>query len=139
MGKSNDFPESSSADDIAPDLLQSFLVQMQSCTREDVAVCLEKIASTFQVKVPDDLGLTVYFDMLCDYPKFIIDHCTYVLLAEYQYPRLPIPSEFIKICDPIYEEHKAWLIKINNNFRSLELWKKHGSKLITNKYLDYNK
>lgn len=135
MGVSNDFPNESSADGIAPDLLQQCVVFMEPCTREDVAVCLERIAATFQCKVPDELGLTEYFDILSIYPKFVLESCTNSLLIEYQYPRLPVPKDFVDRCEPMYQEHKLFLTKLAKNFYALEVWKKQGMK-VPNRFLD---
>ena len=135
MGVSNDFQKEDSADGIAPDLLQQCVVEMNACTREDVAVCLERIASTFQVKVPDEIGLMEYFDILLDYPKFILEHTTKKLILEYPYPRLPVPKDFIDRCEPMYKEHKDWLVKTAHAFARLEMWKEKGG-VVVNKYLD---
>lgn len=137
MGKSNDFPIENSADGIAPDILQQCVVHMAPCTREDVAICLERIASTFQCKVPDEIGLTEYFDILSVYPKFVINFCTDSLLVEYQYPRLPVPKDFVDRCEPMYRDHKIFLSELTKNFLSLEVWKK-GNMKVKNKYLDNN-
>jgi len=135
MGKSNDFPNESSADGIAPDLLQVCSAEMELCTREDVAVCLERIAATFQVKVPDDIGLKEYFNILSVYPRFVIESCTSSLLVEYKYPRLPVPKDFVDRCEPMYQEHKIFLSQLAKNFLSLELWKQ-GNMRVVNKYID---
>jgi len=135
MGITREFPKTDRADGIAPDILTSCSADMKPCSREDVAICLETIASTFQVKVPDDLGLTRYFDLLCKYPRFIIDHCTESIIKEYPYPRLPVPKDFIDRCEPMYVEHYDWLYKMTKNFMRLEIWMQ-GDQKIHNKYLD---
>lgn len=135
MGKSNDFQLENSADGIAPDLLQQCVVDMELCTNEDVAVCLERIASTFQVKVPDEIGLQEYFNILSNYPNFILVYATNNILAEYPYPRLPVPKDFVDRCEPMYKEHKDWLVSTARAFADLEIWRKKGGKVI-NKYID---
>ncbi len=81
MGVSNDFPHKQRDDDVALDMCQKYVVQMEPCKREDIAIALETIASTFQCKVPDDFGLTQYFNLLEQYPKFCIEQATYTLLT----------------------------------------------------------
>lgn len=134
MGRSNDFQKENSADDIAPDLLLTCSSHMKLCRREDVAVCLERIASTFQVKVPDQIGLQEYFDILSPYPKFVLEYCTDSILIEYAYPRLPVPKDFIDRCEPYYQEHYKWLTNIVKNFHALEIFKR-GNMEVINKYL----
>ncbi len=135
MGILRDFPKTDRADGIAPDILTSCSADMKPCSREDVAICLETIASTFQVKVPDDLGLTKYFEFLSKYPKFVIDYCSDAIIREYPYPRLPVPKDFIDRCEPMYLEHYNWLYKITKNFMRLEVWLQ-GDQKVKNKYLD---
>ena len=134
MGISNDFQLEKGIDGVAIDMCQKFVVEMEPCKREDVAMALEIIASTFQCKVPEDIGLTQYFNILEKYPTFIINECVNRLLVEYKYPRLPVPRDFIEICEPMYEEHKLWLIRISRRFYQLEIFKQMGGK-IHNKYL----
>ena len=134
MGKSNDFPNQNDIDEFAPDILNIFSMYMKRCTREDVAVCLERIAATFQIKVPDDTGLREYFDILSVYPSFVLEYCTDSLLVEYQYPRLPVPKDFIDRCEPYYQEHLKWLINTVRDFRLLEIFKQ-GDMKVNNKYL----
>jgi len=134
MGVSNDFPLEKGIDGVAVDMCQKYVVQMEPCKREDIALALETIASTFQCKVPDDFGLTQYFNLLEEYPRFCIEQATHQLLSTYTYPRLPLPKDFIDICQPMYIEHKEWLIKTSRCFYQLEVFKKMGGK-IRNKYL----
>ena len=134
MGVSNDFPLEKGIDGVAVDMCQKYVVQMVPCKREDIALALETIASTFQCKVPDDFGLTQYFNLLEEYPRFCIEQATHQLLSTYTYPRLPLPKDFIDICQPMYIEHKEWLIKTSRCFYQLEVFKKMGGK-IRNKYL----
>jgi hypothetical protein len=134
MGVSNDFPLNKGIDDVALDMCQKYVVQMEPCKREDIAIALETIASTFQCKVPDDFGLTQYFNLLEQYPRFCIENATHTLLTTYTYPRLPLPKDFIDICQPMYIEHRDWLIKTSRRFYQLEVWKQMGGKVV-NKYL----
>ena len=134
MGVSNDFPLEKGIDGVAVDMCQKYVVQMEPCKREDIALALETIASTFQCKVPDDFGLTQYFNLLEEYPRFCIEQATHQLLSTYTYPRLPLPKDFIDICQPMYIEHKEWLIKTSKCFYQLEVFKKMGGK-VKNKYL----
>ena len=134
MGVSNDFPLEKGIDGVAVDMCQKYVVQMEPCEREDIALALETIASTFQCKVPDDFGLTQYFNLLEQYPRFCIEQATHQLLTTYTYPRLPLPKDFIDICQPMYIEHKEWLIKTSKCFYQLEVFKKMGGK-VKNKYL----
>ena len=134
MGVSNEFPLEKGIDGVAVDMCQKYVVQMEPCKREDIALALETIASTFQCKVPDDFGLTQYFNLLEQYPRFCIEEATHQLLTTYTYPRLPLPKDFIDICQPMYIEHKEWLIKTSKCFYQLEVFKKMGGK-VKNKYL----
>ena len=134
MTVSSKFQADKGIDGVAIDLLQSFVVMMEPCSREVIALSLETIASTFQCKVPDDFGLSQYFKILQQYPKFCIEQATTVLLTEYKYPRLPVPKDFIDICEPMYTEHSDWLLKTVNRFHKLEIYKQSGG--YKNKYLD---
>ena len=134
MMVSRDFQIEKGIDGVAIDLLQTFVVKMEPCLRDDIALALERIASTFQCKVPDEFGLTQYFNILELYPKFCIEYATDTLLSEYKYPRLPVPKDFVDICQPMYEEHKEWLLKTAKRFHALELFRQQGG--IKNKYLD---
>ena len=128
MTVSSKFQADKGIDGVAIDLLQSFVVMMEPCSREVIALSLETIASTFQCKVPDDFGLSQYFKILQQYPKFCIEQATTVLLTEYKYPRLPVPKDFIDICEPMYTEHSDWLLKTVNRFHKLEIYKQYQQK-----------
>ena len=134
MGVSNDFPLEKGIDGVAVDMCQKYVVKMEPCKREDIALALETIASPVHCKVPDDFGLTQYFNLLEEYPRFCIEQTTHQLLSTYTYPRLPLPKDFIDICQPMYIEHKEWLIKTSRCFYQLEVFKKMGGK-VKNKYL----
>ena len=136
LGIRNDFQINKAIDDTVADFLITLSSEMEPCSREDIAISLETIASTFQVKVPDELGLTVYFDILEMYPKFIINRCTQHITKTYPYPRLPVPKDFVEYCDPIYKTHKDWLLRVAKNFYRLEISKQSPKPLpYINKYL----
>jgi len=140
LGIRNDFQKNKSIDDTVNDFLVTFSNDMMPCAREDIAVSLETIASTFQVKVPDELGLTIYFDILKVYPSFIINRCTQHITKTYPYPRLPVPKDFVEYCDPLYKSHKDWLLRVANNFFKLEMYKQSPEPLpYINKYLPKEK
>lgn len=137
LGIRNDFQINKAIDDTVADFLITLNSEMEPCSREDIAISLETIASTFQVKVPDELGLTVYFDILEMYPKFIINRCTRHITKTYPYPRLPVPKDFVEYCDPIYKTHKDWLLRVAKNFYRLEISKQSPTPLpYINKYLN---
>ena len=136
MGIRNDFQKDKAIDECVADFMIMLGREMEPCSREDIAVSLETIASTFQVKVPDELGLTVYFDILKKYPSFIINRCTQHITKTYPYPRLPVPRDFVEYCEPLYETHKKWLLRVAKNFYRLEVYKQSPEPLpYINKYL----
>jgi len=73
-----------------------------------IALCLQTVAETFQVKIPTDLGLHMYFEVLNKYPNFIMSDVMRDVVANYKYARLPIPSEFVQKCEPIHKQHSSW-------------------------------
>ena len=75
-----------------------------------IALCLQTVAETFQVKIPTDLGLHMYFEVLNKYPNFIMSDVMRDVVANYKYARLPIPSEFVQKCEPIHKQHSSWYI-----------------------------
>jgi hypothetical protein len=123
IAKSNDFVLNKEIDESAMAMIDVFAQTMHKATHKGIALTLERVASTFQVKVPDEYGLHAYFDILEVYPQFVLDYAAHNLLCSYSYPRLPLPKDFIEICNPYYEVHKKWLIKTINHFHSLNKYK----------------
>ena len=117
--KSRDFVIDKDIYDSAMTMIDVFAQTMHKASHKGIALTLERVASTFQVKVPDEFGLHTYFDILEVYPQFVLDYSAHTLLCTYTYPRLPLPKDFIDICNPYYEQHKKWLIRTVNNFHSL--------------------
>ena len=117
--KSRDFVIDKEIDESAMAMIDVFAQTMHKASHKGIALTLERVASTFQVKVPDEFGLHTYFDILEVYPQFVLDYAAHNLLCTYSYPRLPLPKDFIDICGPYYDQHKKWLIKTVNNFHSL--------------------
>ena len=77
-----------------------------------IALCLQTIAETFQVKIPTDLGLHMYFEVLNKYPQEVMTLVTKDVVATYKYARLPIPSEFVSKCEPIYLAHTNYYLSL---------------------------
>jgi hypothetical protein len=123
IAKSNDFVSNKEIDESAMAMIDVFAQTMSKATHKGIALTLERVASTFQVKVPDDFGLHTYFDILEVYPQFVLDYAAHNLLCSYKYPRLPLPKDFIDICNPYYDTHKKWLIKTINHFHTLGKYK----------------
>lgn len=121
--KSNDFVLDREIDESAMAMIDVFAQTMHKATHKGIALTLERVASTFQVKVPDEFGLHTYFDILEVYPQFVLDYAAHSLLCSYSYPRLPLPKDFIEVCNPYYEVHQKWLIKTINHFHTLNKYK----------------
>jgi len=96
---------------------------IQPCTRKDIAVVLETIASTFSINIPNETGLEQYFRILQKYPASLLKDCMEDILIKYKYPRLPLPVEFTDRLDAPYEHHLGWLKQLTKSFYKLELWK----------------
>ncbi len=138
MGKSYQFQKRKGIDEAALDVLTSTMRLMEPCTRMDVAEGLEVIASTFQIQVPNEIGIEVYLSELTKYPLFVYKDAVKSILVEYKYPRLPLPREFVERCEPEYQAHKKWLESVVNAFISLERFIESGGELKPSKYLlDY--
>jgi len=92
--------------------ISKLLLEMKKMltTKSDghIALCLQTIAETFQVKIPTDLGLHMYFEVLNKYPQEVMTLVTKDVVATYKYARLPIPSEFVSKCEPIYLAHTKY-------------------------------
>lgn len=138
METSSTFQTRKGIDVAGLDILTVASKLMQPCTRMDVAEGLEVIASTFQIQVPNEIGIEVYLNELTKYPMFVLQKCVQDILVEYKYPRLPLPKEFVDRCKLDYEEHRDWLISITNAFIKLQRFIKSGAKIQPSKYLvDY--
>ena len=139
MSVSHDFVLRKGIDEVALEVLRSDLETMKPCQRIDIAKALEVIASTFRVSVPDEIGIESYFEVLCEYPKFVIAVCVQDIIREFEYPRLPLPAYFIQRAEPIYQEHKTWLMRAINSFIKLNLFIESGGEVPKNKYLAEHK
>jgi len=137
MGTTSDFQLSKGIDTAGLDIIEQAQAMLEPCTRMDIASALEVISSTFQISVPNDTGLNVYFECLEKYPKFVVVECAKRICHEYKYPRLPLPVEFIERCDPLFNEHKKWLMNIINAFIQLERFKESGGFKPSKYLLDY--
>ncbi len=138
MGVYSDFQTKKGIDEAALDILHDAKKIMQPCTRMDIASGLEVIASTFQINVPNEIGLEVYMKELERYPLFVLKKGVEDICREYKYPRLPLPKEFIDRCEPDYEEHRKWLMNIIYAFIDLQRFIQAGGEPPPNKYLvDY--
>ena len=128
-GKVLPIPEKKRIDEVMLDVLTSTMRLMEPCTRMDVAEGLEVIASTFQIQVPNEIGIEVYLSELTKYPLFVYKDAVKSILVEYKYPRLPLPREFVERCEPEYQAHKKWLESVVNVFISLERFIESGGEL----------
>tara|TARA_Y100001973_G_C5170930_1_gene319032 strand:+ start:971 stop:1372 length:402 start_codon:yes stop_codon:yes gene_type:complete len=116
------------------DTLELLKLQLNKKQESFIAICIQTIAETFQVKIPTDIGIHMYIECLNKYPNFIMQDVTKSIAKEYKYPRLPIPSEFINRCEPLYREHYRWYMKKLNTLIQWEHHYVNGFK--QNKYLE---
>jgi len=124
MGKDREkFEPSNTIDKDAPNIINRMASYIQPCTRKDIAVVLETIASTFSINIPNETGLEQYFRILQKYPASLLKDCMEDILIKYKYPRLPLPVEFTDRLDAPYEHHLGWLKQLTKSFYKLELWK----------------
>ena len=108
-------------------IIQTMANKLQPCTRKDVAVCIETIASTFSINIPNELGLEQYFRILLKYPTSMLNECTDDIIRSFKYPRLPLPKEFIDRLDTNIEYHYGWLQNLTKTFYDLEIYKQNGN------------
>ena len=108
-------------------IIQTMAKKLQPCNRKQVAVCIETIASTFTINIPNELGLEQYFRILLKYPASMLTECTDDIIKTFKYPRLPLPKEFIDRLDTNFEYHKGWLQNITKTFYDLELYVQNGN------------
>jgi len=117
----------------AINIIQSMAKKLQPCNRKHIAVCIETIASTFSINIPNELGLEQYFRILLKYPASMLNECTDDIIKTFKYPRLPLPKEFIDRLDTNFEYHKGWLQNITKTFYDLEIYVQNGNINKTNK------
>lgn len=120
--------------DVSKDILNQIEVmskKLKPCSRKDIAVCIEIIASTFSINIPNEVGLEQYFKILQKYPAQLLAECTDDIIKTFQYPRLPLPKEFIDRMDTNFEYHKGWLQKICEDIYKLEIKKQNANINIT--------
>ena len=117
----------------AINIIQTMATKLQPCSRKDIAVCIETIASTFSINIPNELGLEQYFRILLKYPRSMLQECTDDIIKTFKYPRLPLPKEFIDRLETNFEYHKGWLQNITKTFYDLELYVQNGNINKTNK------
>ena len=113
--------------------IQTMANKLQPCNRKHIAICIETIASTFSINIPNELGLEQYFRILLKYPASMLTECTDDIIKTFKYPRLPLPKEFIDRLDTNYEYHKGWLQNITKTFYDLEMYVQNGNINKTNK------
>jgi hypothetical protein len=99
MGKDESFQINEKIIKDAPEIISRMAGYISPCTRKDVAVVLETIASTFSIQVPNEVGLEQYFRILLKYPAFLLKDCMEDIIKSYKYPRLPLPKEFVDRLD----------------------------------------
>ena len=109
----------------AIDIIQTMANKLQPCNRKQIAVCIETIASTFSINIPNETGLEQYFRILQKYPASLLKDCMEDILVKYKYARLPLPVEFTDRLEAPYEYHLGWLRKITHTFYKLEMWKQN--------------
>lgn len=71
------------------------------------AVYLERLAATFQVSIPDKIGLEAYLDIMKDMPAGPAKRGLRHIMATHKYKTLPIPSE---ILSATYTDKLYWQI-----------------------------
>jgi len=123
MGREDSFPIEKKIDKDVPNLINQMAIKITPCTRQDVAVALETIASTFCINIPDKVGLDQYFQILLKYPAFLLRDCIDDIIKTFPYPRLPIPKEFVDRLEPPYKFHLGWLRELTKTFYRLEIYK----------------
>jgi len=114
-------------------IIQTMANKLQPCNRKHIAICIETIASTFSINIPNELGLEQYFRILLKYPASMLTECTDDIIKTFKYARLPLPKEFIDRLDTNYEYHKGWLQNITKTFYDLEMYVQNGNINKTNK------
>ena len=107
--------------------IQTMANKLQPCNRKHIAICIETIASTFSINIPNELGLEQYFRILLKYPTSMLNECTDDIIRSFKYPRLPLPKEFIDRLDTNFEYHKGWLQNLTKTFYDLEIYKQNGN------------
>jgi len=123
MGKDESFQINEKIIKDAPEIISRMAGYISPCTRKDVAVVLETIASTFSIQVPNEVGLEQYFRILLKYPTFLLKDCMEDIIKSYKYPRLPLPKEFVDRLEPPYTYHLRWLQNVTKTFYRLEIYK----------------
>ena len=94
---------------------------LRYANKKEIAVCIETIASTFSIQVPNELGLQQYFSILGSYPAAFLKDCMNDIIRTFKYPRLPLPVEFVDRMETNYEYHKGWLQRITKDIYTLEV------------------
>ena len=123
MGRNQEFVLSNTIDKDAPNIINTMASLIKPCSRKDIAVILETIASTFSINIPNEIGLEQYFRILQKYPTALLKECMEDILIKYKYARLPLPVEFTDRLEAPYEYHLGWLRKIAHDFYKLEIYK----------------
>ena len=89
MGKDESFQINEKIIKDAPEIISRMAGYISPCTRKDVAVVLETIASTFSIQVPNEVGLEQYFRILLKYPTFLLKDCMEDIIKSYKYILTP--------------------------------------------------
>jgi len=101
--------------------IKKMAAALRHANKKEIAVCIETIASTFSIQVPNELGLQQYFSILGSYPAAFLKDCMNDIIRTFKYPRLPLPVEFVDRMETNYEYHKGWLQRITKDIYTLEV------------------
>lgn len=74
---------------------------------EEILSTLNAMAETFQVEVPEAVGLELYMAALRTLPRPAFVRARDVLVLQHKWPRLPYPADFIEHGDEVKERMKS--------------------------------
>ena len=76
---------------------------MQPADVKDVALALDAIIETLGCNTPSELALHMYYEILTDQPKILIEKAAIAVLSHYKYKSMPNPADILNALE-VYKE-----------------------------------
>ena len=98
------------------DIIPTLQKEIRTPKDEEIASCLQRVASVLQCNVPEEQGLLEYFKILSTYPLVLLEECTDYIIQTARYRKLPLPLDFIGHMEASRTVHTVWLDKLKQQY-----------------------
>lgn len=91
------------------------------CDERTAAVSFGKLCLTLQINTPPSEALSAYYEIMLEYPVYLVEHATRELIKHHRYPTFPKPADWLGYIEPPLADAKALLCRLIRAQRKVKL------------------